>query len=46
MIRSTFAGRYFEVFEVHGGQLVRRHLSAEAARALEAAAAGRPLAAG
>jgi uncharacterized membrane protein len=33
-------------FEHRGGQLVRRHLSPEAARALEAAVAGRPLAAG
>lgn len=33
-------------FEGRGGRLVRRHLSAEAARALEAAVAGRPLAAG
>ena len=33
-------------FDGHGGELTRRHLSAEAARALEAAVAGRPLAAG
>jgi uncharacterized membrane protein len=33
-------------FEGHGGQLVRRHLSPEAARALEAAVAGSPPAAG
>jgi uncharacterized membrane protein len=32
-------------FEGHGGQLVRRHLTTEAARALEAAVAGRPPAA-
>jgi uncharacterized membrane protein len=33
-------------FEGRGGQVIRRHLSTEAARALEAAVAGRPLAAG
>jgi uncharacterized membrane protein len=32
-------------FDGRGGQLVRRHLSAEAARAFEAAVTGRPLAA-
>jgi uncharacterized membrane protein len=32
-------------FQGRGGQLVRRHLSADAARALEAAVAGRPIAA-
>ena len=32
-------------FEGRGGQLVRRHLSADAARALEAAVEGRPIAA-
>jgi uncharacterized membrane protein len=32
-------------FEGHGGRLVRRHLSTDAARALEAAVAGRPPAA-
>jgi hypothetical protein len=50
VIRGTFAGRYVDAmaaaFEDRGGQLVRRHLSPEAARALEAAVAGRPLAAG
>ena len=30
-------------FEGRGGQLVRRHLSVEAARAFEAAVSGRPL---
>ncbi|HSD80975.1 MAG TPA: DUF1269 domain-containing protein, partial [Solirubrobacteraceae bacterium] len=33
-------------FEGRGGRLIRRHLSAGAARALEAAVAGRPLASG
>jgi hypothetical protein len=32
-------------FEGRGGELIRRHLSAEAARALEAAVIGRPRAA-